>query len=235
MIHRSIIIVIIFLAIFIQACGQTREKKFTDEFLIDSCRFSSTGRNPFFILEPGYQLILEGKEGNKMVRLMITVLNETKKIGNIETRVVEENESENGKIVEISRNYFAISEQTGSVFYFGEDVDMYENGKIVDHEGAWLTGGKNKAGIIMPGNVLLGSRYYQEMAPAVAMDRAEIISLNERTHTPSGNYENCLKTEETNGLNPKEKEFKFYARGIGLVREEDLFLIKFGFVDLRNR
>ena len=28
----------------------------------DSCTFSSTGRNMFFILEPGYQLVLEGRE-----------------------------------------------------------------------------------------------------------------------------------------------------------------------------
>ena len=222
---------------FFQACSQPAQKKFTEEFLADSCRFSTTGRNSFFILEPGYQLILEGREdlpdrqaGGKNIRLVITVLNETRKVGNIETRVVEENESEDGKTIEISKNFVAICQQTGSVFYFGEDVDIYEDGKIVSHEGAWLAIEKNKAGILMPGTALIGARYYQEIAPGVAMDRAEVISLDETVETPAGKFIHCLKTEETNALKPKEKEFKWYAPGIGLVKEENLVLVKHGFL-----
>jgi hypothetical protein len=41
---------------------------------------------------------------------------------------------------EVSRNYFAISKQTCDAFYFREDVDEYENGKIKGHEGSWLSG-----------------------------------------------------------------------------------------------
>ena len=52
--------------------------------------------------------------------------------------MVEERETNHEKPVEVSRNYFAISRRTNSVFYFGEDVDMYRNGAIVSHEGAWL-------------------------------------------------------------------------------------------------
>ena len=115
---------------FLQCYGQTNKKEFTDSFQQDSCTFKASGRTAYFILEPGYQLILEGKEGKKTVRLVITVLNETREINGIDTRVVEEHESENGEIVEISRNFFAICRQTGSVFYFGEEVDMYKNGKI---------------------------------------------------------------------------------------------------------
>jgi hypothetical protein len=196
MTDRRLLSFCIFLSFFGQACSQPEEKKFTDEFMADSCRFSPTGRNSFFILEPGYQLVLEGKEDGKSLRLIITVLNETKRVGDIETRVVEENESENGKPVEISRNYFAICEQTGSVFYFGEDVDIFENGKVTGHEGAWLAGGKNKAGMMMPGTPLLGARYCQEIAPGLALDRAEIISLNENITLPAGKFSNCMRPDK---------------------------------------
>ena len=100
--------------------GQTKnfEKKFTASFYPDSCRFGSVGRNNYFVLEPGYQLILEGKEGRKTSRLIITVLNETRNIGNVETRVVEENESVNGETIEISKNFFAFCQQTNSIFFF---------------------------------------------------------------------------------------------------------------------
>src|SRR5437867_13349942 len=64
----------------------------------------STGRNGYFILEPGYQLTLEGKEGSKKVELVVTVLNETKLVDGVETRILEERESANGNLVEVSRN-----------------------------------------------------------------------------------------------------------------------------------
>ena len=212
------------------AQNKTSSKQFTQSFMQDSCSFETTGRNPYFILEPGYQLVLEGMEGKDKIKLVITVLNETKKIGNIETRIVEENESANGNTVEISRNYFAFCKQSNSVFYFGEEVDMYKNDKIINHEGAWTAEGNNKAGVLMPGIILLGSRFYNEIAPGVAMDRVEIISVTETLQTPAGIFINCLKTEETSPLEPKAKEYKVFAPGIGLIKDGGLLLTKYGFI-----
>ncbi len=230
---KAFILSIFLLAAFINSSCQTNSvkgKQFTETLMTNSCTFATTGRNQYFILEPGYQLVLEGMDGKDKGYLEITVLNETKKIGNVETRVVEENESVNGKTVEISRNFFAFCKETGSVYYFGEEVDMYKDGKIVNHEGAWTAVGNNKAGVAMPGLILLGARYYQEIAPGIAMDRAEIISMSETKQTPAGNFINCLKTEETTPLELKDKEYKIYAPGIGLVQEEKLLLVKYGFI-----
>lgn len=210
--------------------SQNNKKQFTESFRQENYTFSSSGKNEYFILEPGYQIILEGTEDKELVQLIITVLNETKKVGNIETRIVEEKESANGKLKEVSKNYFALCRETGSIFYFGEDVDMYNDGKIINHEGSWLAEGKNKAGLVIPGICLLGSRYYQEMAPDLAMDRAEIISISEVFKTAAGNFTNCLKTEETTPLNPKEKSFKIYAPGVGLIKDGNLLVVKYGFV-----
>ena len=195
----------------------------------DSCNFTSSGRNTYFILEEGFRLVLEGNEGKNSTRLVITVLGETKKIGNVETRIVEENESVNGVTVEISKNYFAYCTQTGSIYYFGEEVDNYKDGKVANHSGSWLAEGKNMAGVVMPGLILLGSRYYQEISPGTAMDRAEIVSITETKLTPAGNFTNCLKTEETTPLEAGEKEYKLYAPGIGLIKDENLLLVKYGF------
>ena len=200
---------------------------FTDSLMQDTCTFETHGLNSFFVLEPGYQLVLENKKGG---RLVISVMNETRKIGNVETRMVEENESESGKTIEISRNFFAFCSETGGVYYFGEEVVIYKNGKIAKHEGAWLAEGKNKAGLAMPGLTLLGARYYQELAPGIAMDRAEIVSLTETRQTPAGTFVKCLKTEESSPLEPETKESKYYAPGIGIIQDEDLLLTKYGFV-----
>ncbi len=207
------------------------ENEYTRSFRAENCTFSSTGRNPFFILEPNYQLVLSGEDAGD-AQLTITVLNETREVNGNQTRVIEERESVGGELVEISRNFFAICEETNSVFYFGEEVDIYENGMIVDHEGAWQAGeGTNRAGIIMPGTILLGARYYQEIAPSVALDRAEIIDMEEAIQTPSGDFSDTLITRETTPLEPDEVELKYYAAGIGLVQEEDLKLEHYGFIE----
>ncbi len=176
-------------------------------------------------LVPGYQLVLE--EGQD--RVTITVLDETKTVDGVETRVVEERETKNGKPVEISRNYFAISKRTNSVYYFGEDVDEYRDGKVVGHGGSWLAGVDGAHfGLMMPGLPLLGAKYYQEVAPGKAMDRAEIIGLQEVRKTPAGEFKNCLKTLETTPLEPATKEFKLYAPGIGQAQEGSLKLVRHG-------
>jgi hypothetical protein len=204
----------------IETAGTKELRKWTDSFGQENCTFSSTGRNRFFILEPGYQLVLQSNEE----KVIITVLNETKIIGDIETRIVEEREEENGELKEVSRNFFAICKEHGDVFYFGEEVDNYKDGKIVRHSGAWRADEKDsRAGIIMPGTILLGARHYQEIAPN-AMDRAEIISDNVTMKTPAGTFENCIKVEETSGLDPNDKCYKTYAPGVGLIQDEDLLL-----------
>lgn len=208
-------------------CVAAFAAEFTDTFVIDKADLASTGTNRFFILLPGTQLVLEGKDGGKSAALTITVLDETKVVDGVEARVVEERETVGGQVIEVSRNYFAISRRTGDVFYFGEDVDMFKNGKVTGHGGSWLSGvGGARFGMMMPGAPLLGARYQQEVAPKVAMDRAEIVSLEETVATPAGKFTGCLKTEETSAIE-RVRERKFYAPGIGPVSEGGLKLTKF--------
>lgn len=193
-----------------------------DSFLVDKANLADTGRNPYFILEPGYRLTL----ANSKDTLMVTVLEDTKLADGVKTRVVEERETKGGKLAEVSRNYFAMDKITGDLYYFGEDVDIYKDGKISGHEGAWL-GGVNGArfGLMIPGKPAVGARYYQENAPKVAMDRAEIISVTEESKVPAGVFKNCLHTRESSALE-KGSEDKWYAPGVGLIKDEDFVLAK---------
>ena len=202
-----------------------RKATFTDSFQTERCTFATRGRNPYFLLIPGHRLELEGKDGNTVVHLTITVLGDTLTVDGVETRVVEERETEDGELVEVSRNYFAHCEETGSVFYFGEDVDNYENGVVDNHDGSWRAGVDGaRPGVIMPGLNLVGARYFQEIAPDVALDRAETVSVTETLTVPAGTFQNVLKTKETTPLE-KGREFKFYAPDVGLIRDADLDLV----------
>jgi len=209
------------------AAQDSPRESWTSDFSVDRAELSTTGRNPYFVLEPGYRLILEGGKE----RLVVTVLNETKTIDGTETRIVEERETNNGELIEVSRNYYAFSRRTNSVFYFGEEVDIYRNGAVSGHEGAWTSGIKGaKFGLMMPGEQLLKGRYYQELAPGVAMDRAEIDSMSETVKTPAGEFQRVLKVAESTPLE-FVKENKYYAKGIGLVQDGPTRLVKYGNAD----
>jgi hypothetical protein len=197
------------------------------DFGIADCTLQTTGKNAYFILEPGYQLFYEG-DGEK---LQITVLNETKTVDGVLTRVVEEREWQGGELYEVAKNYFAFCEQTKDVFYFGEDVEYYKNGKVTGTGGSWLVGGDNKPGLIMPGSPKVGMKYYQEIAPSIAMDRGKIVSMTETCDTPAGKFEKCMKVAETNAvevLSFLHPEYKMHAPGIGLIQDEDLILTRYG-------
>lgn len=209
-------------------CPRPRSCDFTGDFFIADCTFATTGRNRFFVLEPGHELVLEGEDAGEELSVTITVLDDTIEVNGVETRVVREVETVDGELAEISHNYFAYCRETGSVFYFGEDVDIYEDGVVVSHDGAWRAGEDGaRAGIMMPGAVLVGSRYFQEQAPGVAMDRAEHVSLDKRVRTEAGSFNGCLRVDETSPLEPNSVSVKLYAPGIGLVVDNEVRLVEY--------
>jgi len=211
-----------------QNSEEENESLWQKEFNLSKRTLVPSGRNNYFILEPGFRLVLE----SRFTKLVVTVLDETKVIQGITTRVVEEKEWIRDELYEVSKNFFAIDKDTKDVFYFGEEVDFYKNRKVADHYGSWIAGKKNaKPGLQMAGNPKVGIRYYQELAPKIAMDRAEIISLDDELDTPAGKFTNCLTTKEGTALNFREVEFKTYAPGIGLIQDENLLLTKHGFIN----
>lgn len=196
-------------------------KPWQDTFEADKTNLTSRGTNTYFILRPGY--ILTYKNGED--ELIITVTDKTKEVDGVKTRIVEERETKKGVLVEVSQNYFAFDKTTEAVYYFGEDVDNYQDGKIANHNGAWLSGENGATfGLAMPGEPKVGDKYYQEIAPKVAMDRAEVKSTTQKVTVPAGTFENCLVTEEGSALE-KGVEEKQYAPEVGLLADGELKLV----------
>ena len=199
------------------------QDKFEDTFKVDKMDLATIGDNAYFSLQPGTKHEFAGGD----TKLVITVLDKTQTVDGVLTRVVEEREWEDGKLVEVSRNFFAIDAKTKDVYYFGEEVDMYKDGKVVNHEGAWQSGvGGARFGLMMPAKPTSGRAFYQEVAPKVAMDRAKIVDTKARVTTPAGTFESCIKVEETSPLEPNAEEYKYYAPGVGLVQDSEVKLTK---------
>lgn len=152
------------------------------------------------------------EDGSQKVQL--SVLTQTESVAGIPTRVVEEREWKHGQLAEVARNFF-VQAPDGTVCYFGEDVDEYRDGQIVGHGGAWRAGvGQNQAGILMAAQPRVGQTYHQELAPAVATDRAEHVALEGSYTTPAGTFQDVLLVKE------QPASTKRYARGIGLIFDD---------------
>ena len=231
---KRLLLLVVFCVIFFTGCSTASQpilninSEWQEEFGIDECTLVTTGKNPFFILDPGFTIVLE----NATEKVVITVLDETSVIDGVETRLIEEREWRNDELIEISINMFAMCEETQDVFYFGEFVDMYSGGELTSHKGQWFAGENDaQAGMIMPGEPKVGMRYYQEIAPGVAMDRAHITSTDVTLTTPAGEFTDCVETIEGTALNLAEREIKIYAAGIGLIQDANLFLTNYGYLE----
>lgn len=141
----------------------------------------------------------------------------------VRTRVVQEFETVDGEVEEISCNFFSNCSPMNDVYYFGEEVF---DGEGNPEDDAWLAGVDGaRPGIIMPDRAfLLGSKYYQEQAPA-ARDRARDSALGLEIEVPAGVFRNCVEVTETSPLEPGEESIKVYCPNVGLVIDEELELM----------
>jgi hypothetical protein len=183
----------------------------------DETTFTTEIDNPFLPLAAGRQVELRG-DGGILVR--VTALDETETVAGVETRVVEEHEESDGRVIEVSRNFFA-QNANGDVCYFGEEVDMYaDDGSVSAHTGSWRADGRGvRPGMFMPADPRVGQAFRQEMAPGVAEDQSKVVALGERTEVPAGTFEDTVTMTDLNPLDGTE-DAKVYARGIGLIVDE---------------
>lgn len=94
-------------------------------------------------------------------------------------------------------------------------MDIYEDGVIVSHEGAWRADARgNRPGIFMPANPQKGMTFQQEFAPGVALDEATIIKVATDTIT----------LRDFNPLDGSSGT-KEYQAGVGLIRDGPLDLV----------
>ncbi|MEX1238332.1 MAG: hypothetical protein WEB30_01395, partial [Cyclobacteriaceae bacterium] len=126
----------------------------------------------------------------------------------------------NDELIEETYDWYA-QDRDGNVWYMGEAVDNYVGGVVNNHYGSWEAGVDGaEPGIVMLGNPVIGLQYRQEHYIGEAEDQGKVLSKTEPVTVPAGSFLNCLKIEETNPLDKNFLEYKYYAKGVGLVRVE---------------
>jgi hypothetical protein len=181
--------------------------------------------NPYLPLTPGTTLVYRGVSHGAREVVRVTVTHETKDVLGIAATVVRDRVFVDGKLAEDTFDWYAQDRQ-GNVWYLGEDTKEYEDGKVVSTEGSWEAGVDGaQPGIIMLGTPRVGDTYRQEFYAGEAEDVARVKSLDESATVRYGSFDQVLMTEDWTPLEPKLRENKFYAPGVGVVFER---LIKGG-------
>jgi hypothetical protein len=175
--------------------------------------------NRYLPLIPGAAYIYKGQDRDEAFRTVVEVTHDTKTILGVETVVVRDTVRDHrGQLIEQTLDWFA-QDEDGNVWYFGEDSKDYEHGQVVSTEGSWEAGVAGaEPGIVMQGQPRVGDAYQQECAPGVAEDAARVLDLKTSVKTPFGRFGHALRTRETNPLEPRVAEDKFYAPCVGFVR-----------------
>ena len=183
--------------------------------VINAKDFTTKIDNPFFSMPVGKKMIFEGKTEDGLERIEISITGEKRRIMGVDTLVYLDRAYLNGKLVEETKD-FIVQDKDGNVWYFGEDVDNFENGKLKDHAGAWISGvAKAKPGIWIKAKHKVGDSYRQEYLKGEAEDMVKIVAVGQTVTTKAGTFKNCTKTYDWTPLDPDSKEHKYYCPEVG--------------------
>jgi hypothetical protein len=180
--------------------------------------------NRLFSLVPGTQYIFDGTvtddEGTHRHRIVFTVTDMAKKVDGVWTRVIWDQDFDDGELSEAELTFFA-QNRNADVLTMGEYPEEYEDGEFAGAPSAWISGRERaRAGILVPGHPTVGQRFVQGRAPVADFyDVGVVKSLHTRACAPVGCFGNARLIEESSPLTPEDgKQLKYYVPNVGLVR-----------------
>ncbi|HLF75642.1 MAG TPA: hypothetical protein VI524_14900 [Anaerolineales bacterium] len=180
--------------------------------------------NAWMPMQPGTRWVHEGTavddEGNSFTRrIEFTVTDLTKEIAGVNTVVAWIVDYNDGEIVEREIAFYA-QDNDGTVWYFGEYPEEFENGEFVKAS-PWIHGIEDaRAGIKMVADPAPGlASYFQGWGPAVDWsDYGQIDQESQETCVPVACYHDVLVIAESSLGEVDAYQLKYYARGVGEVR-----------------
>jgi hypothetical protein len=193
----------------------------SERVTLDPADFTTKIDNPYLPMPVGTRWeYRETDTTGGREKVVVRVTDETKRIANgITARVVRDTVTEKGVPVEITDDWFA-QDDKGNIWYLGEYVTNYEDGKVVDHAGSFEAGVDGaQPGIAMPADPKPGVSYRQEYLKGEAEDEGAVVTVGEeQVEVPYGYFkDDVVMTRDLVPTEPRVQELKFYVRGIGPV------------------
>jgi hypothetical protein len=178
--------------------------------------------NPYFPISSQRSVLLLGHVDGSPFRSEVTLLPYTRIVEwegqQVETAVSQYNAFLDGMIDEIAYDYYAQADD-GSVWYLGEDVYDFRDGRIIVTEGTWLAGRDGPAAMIMPATPSVGTTYRPENVPPLVFEEVTVQATGEPLAGPVGPVPDGLLVRELHMDGATED--KTFAPGYGEFRTSD--------------
>ena len=222
---RSVVLAIAVLAL--TACGGSSKSSSgstplpqgTKPAKLDPSNFTTEIDNPYWPMRPGSHWVYRELEDGEAQRVDVTVTDRTKVLGGITARVVHDQVTRKGQVIEDTFDWYA-QDSDGNLWYLGEDTKEYENGKLKSTEGSWAYGVDGaQPGVVVPADPKQGMRYREEYYAGHAEDAADVLKVGSQVQVPYGRFKDAVLTRNFSSLEPTVEEMKLYARGVGPVME----------------
>ena len=186
---------------------------------LDPADFTTNIDNPYWPMRPGSHWVYRETENGETQRVDVTVTDKTKVLAGITARVVHDQVTRKGQVLENTYDWYA-QDSHGNLWYLGEDTAEYENGKLKTKEGTWSAGVDGaEPGVVVPASPKQGMRYREEYYAGHAEDGAEVLSANSQVQVPYGRFRDAVLTRNFSAIEPTVEEMKLYAKGVGPVME----------------
>jgi hypothetical protein len=220
---KGYIVTTVLLAAILAAAGCGEDQDLANpadspyEPIINPSDFTASTKvdNQYFPLVPGKVMVYKGGDERNEVE----VLTETHLVMGIACVVVRDRVWDKGELIEDTYDWYA-QDNYGNVWYMGEDASELEKGRVVTKAGSWEAAVNGaRPGIIMLARPLAGLWYRTEYYKGEAEDLAQVLAIKETVTVPYGTFKDCLKILELNALEPGVEEHKYYAPGVGMVKE----------------
>jgi hypothetical protein len=155
--------------------------------------------NPLFPIANLEHAVLVGLSDGEPFRAETTLLPSTKTIrlesGPVEVLVSQYVAFLDGRLHEVALDWYAQADD-GSVWYFGEDVFNYEDGKVVDTDGSWISCEDGPPAMIMPGHPRVGDVFRVENIYPFVFEEVEVIAVGLTVAGPLGPVAGALTVQE---------------------------------------
>ncbi len=172
--------------------------------------------NPLHPTSEVTQVIMGGQVDDKPFRTEVTLLPGTKPIPfkgtTVDTAITQYVAYSDGRIHEVALDWYAQADD-GSVWYFGEDVFNFEDGKVADTKGTWIANETTPAALIMPAKPAVGNVYRPENAPEVVFEQVRVEKVDQTISGPSGDISGAIEVMELHMDGTSEG--KVFAPGYG--------------------
>jgi hypothetical protein len=207
-------------------CATASAEVITPEFNAKEFAPDNEITNTYLPFLPGTVDTYKGQRDGKASVDTFEVTHERKKVDGVNTTVIHDKLTLNGKLHEKTVDWYA-QDKSGNVWYFGEETATFKpNGELETTEGSWKAGTpvekggeKTRPGIFMAAKPELHVGYKEELAEPIAEDQFEVISLNSPVSTPYITTTRGLRTKETTPLEKGVIDNKVFVPGIGAALE----------------